>query len=68
LNTATVEQLTLLPGIGPAKAERILSWRRKHGPFRRTADLRRVSGFGFKTFKRLEAYLTTTGPTTLTGS
>lgn len=67
LNTATVEQLTLLPGIGPAKAERIVSWRRKHGPFRRTADLRRVSGFGFKTFKRLEAYLAITGPTTLAG-
>lgn len=67
LNTATVEQLTLLPGIGPAKAERIVAWRRKHGPFRRTADLRRVSGFGFKTFKRLEAYLAITGPTTLAG-
>lgn len=67
LNTATVDQLTMLPGIGPAKAERIVSWRRKHGPFRRTADLRRVSGFGFKTFKRLEAYLAITGPTTLVG-
>ncbi len=67
LNTATVDQLTMLPGIGPAKAERIVSWRRKHGPFRRTADLRRVSGFGFKTFKRLEAYLAITGPTTLMG-
>jgi len=65
LNTATEEQLMLLPTVGPSKAERIVTWRKKNGGFKRTADLRRVKGFGYKTFKRLEPYLDITGDTTL---
>ncbi len=65
LNTATEEQLMLLPTVGPAKAERIVTWRKKNGGFRRTADLRRVKGFGYKTFKRLEPFLDIKGETTL---
>ena len=65
LNTATEEQLMLLPSIGPAKAERIVAWRKKNGSFRRAADLRRVKGFGYKTFKRLAPYLDIKGETTL---
>ena len=65
LNTATEEQLMLLPTVGPAKAERIVTWRKKNGAFRRTADLRRVKGFGYKTFKRLEPFLDIKGETTL---
>ncbi|MBE7451043.1 MAG: helix-hairpin-helix domain-containing protein [Kofleriaceae bacterium] len=41
----------------PAKAERIVTWRSRHGPFRRVADLRKVKGDGYKTFKKLEPYL-----------
>ena len=65
LNTATEEQLMLLPTVGPAKAERIVAWRKRNGAFKRTADLRRVKGFGYKTFKRLEPYLDIKGETTL---
>lgn len=65
LNTATEEQLMMLPTVGPAKAERIVAWRKKNGAFRRTADLRRVKGFGYKTFKRLEPFLDIKGDTTL---
>jgi competence protein ComEA len=65
LNTATEDQLLLLPTIGPAKAERIVTWRKKNGGFKRTADLRRVKGFGYKTFKRLEPFLDIKGDTTL---
>ncbi len=65
LNTATEEQLILLPTVGPAKAERIVAWRKKNGGFRRVADLRRVKGFGYKTFKRLEPLLDVKGDTTL---
>jgi competence protein ComEA len=65
LNTATEDQLILLPGVGPAKAERVVAWRAKHGKFNRVADLRHVKGFGYKTIKKLEAYLDVKGDNTL---
>jgi len=65
LNTATEDQLMLLPSVGPSKAERVVTWRKKSGGFKRTADLRRVKGFGYKTFKRLEPFLDIKGDTTL---
>ena len=65
LNDATPEQLMLLPTVGPSKAERIVIWRKKNGGFRRIADLRRVKGFGYRTFKKLEPFLAVAGETTL---
>ncbi|HEY3805679.1 MAG TPA: helix-hairpin-helix domain-containing protein [Kofleriaceae bacterium] len=65
LNAATEDQLMLLPKVGPAKAERIVAWRKKNGGFKRIEDLRRVKGFGYKTFKRLQPYLDIKGDTTL---
>src|SRR5262245_32218111 len=56
INTASEDQLILLPGVGPAKAERVVSWRTKHGAFKRVADLRHVKGFGYKTIKKLEPF------------
>ncbi len=57
LNRASQAELESLPGIGPAKAEAILSYRRQHGPFRRIEDLQRVSGFGPATVNRLRSEL-----------
>jgi competence protein ComEA len=65
LNTATVAQLELLPTVGPAKARRIVVWREKNGGFRRIADLRRVRGIGYKTFKRLAPFHAVQRETTL---
>jgi competence protein ComEA len=65
LNTATPDQLQLLPGIGPSKADRVVAWRKKNGGFKRIADLRKVKGFGYKTLKKLEPFLDIKGETTL---
>ncbi len=64
LNSATERELDLLPGIGPAKAQRIVAWRARNGRFRRIKDLRRVKGFGRKTVLKLFPHLTLDGPTT----
>ena len=50
LNSATLEQLDSLPGVGPVLAQRILDWRAQHGRFGSTDELREVSGIGEATF------------------
>ncbi len=67
LNTATQEELMLLPGVGASKAQRILDWRQKHGNFHRIEDITKVKGFGYKTFKKLKPHLAVSGTTTYKG-
>ena len=67
LNTATVEDLCTLPGVGRKKAEAILALR-KTRPYLRVTQLLDVRGIGAKTLKRLKPYLTVTdAPTTAPG-
>ena len=54
LNTATIEQLETLPGIGRKTAERILEYRTKSGGFKRIEDLMNVKGIGEKSFLKLK--------------
>lgn len=64
LNTATEQELTLLPGIGPTTARKIVAYRDAH-PFRRLVHLMRVKGIGRKTYGELVPYLTLEGETTI---
>ena len=58
LNTASIEQLTTLPGVGPKLAARIVEYRQKSGTFRSTQELMNVKGFGEKSFLKLKPHLT----------
>ena len=58
LNTATVEELERLPEVGPSLAQRIVEYRRAHGPFRRAQDITQVPGIGPKTYEALQEYIT----------
>jgi competence protein ComEA len=53
LSTATIEQLDTLDGIGPAIAQRIVSYREAHHGFKSVEELREVEGVGDKRFEAL---------------
>ncbi len=58
LNTATSDQLRTLPGVGPVLAQRIITHREQHGPFRSVSDLRQVSGIGDTRYEQLKDLVT----------
>ncbi|MEW2116071.1 helix-hairpin-helix domain-containing protein [Streptomyces sp. NPDC005474] len=53
LNTATVEQLDTLPGVGPVLAQHIVDYRTQHGGYRSVDELREVNGIGDRRFADL---------------
>lgn len=53
INTADLEELDTLPGIGPVKAAAIIAWREEHGLFQYPEQLLEVSGIGEKTLEGL---------------
>ena len=58
INTATVEEMDALPGIGPTTAQKIIEYRTQNGPFQRIEDLMNVSGVGPATFDGLKDLIT----------
>jgi competence ComEA-like helix-hairpin-helix protein len=61
-NRASQADLETLPGIGPVLARRIIDYRQAHGPYKKIADLRKVSGIGRKKLEKIKPYLTINGP------
>lgn len=58
LNTATVEELTRLSGLGEKTAEKIIAYRDSHGGFDRVEELLNIDGIGEGKLAAWEPYLT----------
>ena len=57
VNTADSAVLTGLPGVGPKTAQKIVEYRKKHGPFRKPADLLKIKGIGRKKLEKIIYYM-----------
>lgn len=58
INTATVEQLDVLPGIGPAIGQRIIDYRAQNGNFAKIDDIKNVRGIGDAVFDQIKDLIT----------
>lgn len=63
INTATVQELSMLPGVGKSKAEAIVAYRQT-SPFKSPSEITKVKGIGQKMFERIQQNVTIDGPTT----
>jgi competence protein ComEA len=61
INTATVDELIGLPGVGPTLAERIVAYRQQYGFFTIVDDLKNVPGIGESLFEEIKNSITTGG-------
>ena len=64
VNTATAEELQLLPGIGAARAEALIELRKQRGGFKSLEQLKDVKGIGDASLERLRPYVRFQGKTT----
>jgi len=56
-NTASAQELTVLPGIGDVLAARIVTYREEHGPFQTLDTLKQVSGIGDKLLQKIQGLI-----------
>lgn len=57
INTGEISELTNLPGVGEALAQRIITYRKENGKFKNIEDLKNVSGIGDKKYESLKEYI-----------
>ncbi|MGI5891605.1 MAG: helix-hairpin-helix domain-containing protein [Bacillota bacterium] len=58
INSANSQQLQMLPGIGPAKADSIISYRENNGRFNNIDDIKKVAGIGDAIFEKIKGSIT----------
>ena len=65
VNTASAEQLSMLPGVGPSRAHAIVTLRKQSGGFKSVEDLLEVKGIGEASLAKLRPFVALEGKTTL---
>jgi competence protein ComEA len=65
VNTASADELSMLPGVGPSRARAIVELRQQRGGFKRIEDLLDVKGIGEASLAKLKPYLALEGKSTL---
>jgi competence protein ComEA len=63
LNTASADELRLIPTVGPSRVRNILAYRKLH-PFRTVDELVRIKGIGRRTVRKWRQHLAVSGPST----
>ena len=58
INSASFEELQILPRVGPATAQKIIDYRSMHGEFKIIEDVQNVKSIGPKTFEKIKEYIT----------
>ncbi len=58
INTASLDELDTLPGIGPSTAQKIIDYRQENGDFQRIDEITNVSGIGSATYDRIKDFIT----------
>lgn len=58
INTATIEELTAISGIGESKAQAIISYRNENGNFKSITDIMNVTGIGESLFAKIKEFIT----------
>ena len=58
INNADIEELKILPGVGPVIAKRIIEYRKIHGRFNTIEEIMKVKGIGKKKFKEMKDMIT----------
>ena len=58
INSASLDELDKLPGIGPTTAQKIIDYRNENGPFARIEDIVNVSGIGSVTYENIKELIT----------
>jgi competence protein ComEA len=64
VNTATAEELQLLPGVGESRAKAVIALRKQRGGFKSVDELTDVKGIGDVALKRIRPFAATKGKTT----
>ncbi|MEO0094901.1 MAG: ComEA family DNA-binding protein [candidate division WOR-3 bacterium] len=57
INRADLNELEMLPGIGPALAQRIIDYRKNNGGFKNIEDIKKVKGIGEKLFEKIKPFI-----------